>query len=92
MPEEKDNGDHRGSAETYERGFLNGATGYFDGRKLDSAVMIRFLEEQGGQLVLKSGGGITFCRSDYRVNINSRNKSICKALIETTVSRTGKSR
>lgn len=46
-------------AETYQRGFYTGVMGYFDGRMLDSAVMIRFLEEQGDQLVFKSGGGIT---------------------------------
>lgn len=46
-------------AETYERGFYTGVMGYFDGRKLDSAVMIRFLEQQGEQFYFKSGGGIT---------------------------------
>ena len=48
-------------AETYERGYYTGIMGYFDGRKLDSAVLIRFLEQQqDGGLVFKSGGGITF--------------------------------
>lgn len=42
-------------AEEYERGFYTGITGYFDGRKLDSAVMIRFIEEQNGQIFLKVG-------------------------------------
>ena len=47
-------------AETYERGFYTGVMGYFDGKRLDSAVMIRFLEQQSdGSLVFKSGGGIT---------------------------------
>ena len=41
-------------------------TGYFDGRNLDSAVLIRFLEQQpDGAKVFKSGGGITF-RSEAR--------------------------
>lgn len=53
-------------AETYDRGFYTGVTGYFDGRNLDSAVLIRFLEQQsGGVKVFKSGGGITF-RSEVR--------------------------
>lgn len=52
-------------AETYERGFYTGVMGYFDGRNLDSAVMIRFLEQTDDGLVYKSGGGITF-RSDAR--------------------------
>ena len=46
-------------AEGYERGFYTGICGWFDGKKLDSAVMIRFIEQQGDQLVFKSGGGIT---------------------------------
>ncbi len=33
--------------------------GYFDGRNLDSAVMIRFIEQEGDELIYKSGGGIT---------------------------------
>lgn len=45
--------------EGYERRFFSGVFGYFDGYSLDSAVMIRFIEKQGEQLVYKSGGGIT---------------------------------
>lgn len=48
-----------GEAENYERGFYTGVMGYFDGENLDSAVMIRFLEQQEGHLLFKSGGGIT---------------------------------
>lgn len=48
-------------AEGYRRGFYTGVTGYFDGSDLDSAVMIRFLEQlPDGGMVYKSGGGITF--------------------------------
>ena len=47
------------TAEQYERGFYTGVFGYFDGQNLDSAVMIRFIENIGGQLYFKSGGGIT---------------------------------
>ena len=47
-------------AEQYERGFYTGVFGIFDGENLDSAVMIRFLEESAdGTLWYKSGGGIT---------------------------------
>jgi len=45
--------------EEHTRGFFTGIFGYFDGRNFDSAVMIRFIENQAGQLVYKSGGGIT---------------------------------
>ena len=47
------------NAETYERGFYTGICGYFDGTNLDSAVMIRFIEQNNGELTFKSGGGIT---------------------------------
>jgi para-aminobenzoate synthetase component 1 len=46
-------------AEEYERGFYTGICGWFDGENLDSAVMIRFIEQEGEQLIFKSGGGIT---------------------------------
>lgn len=46
-------------AEGYERGFYTGICGWFDGRNLDSAVMIRFIEQQDNKLIFKSGGGIT---------------------------------
>ncbi len=45
--------------ENYERGYYTGIMGYFDGEQFESAVMIRFIENQNGQLVFKSGGGIT---------------------------------
>lgn len=47
-------------AEGYDRGFYTGVCGYFDGENLDSAVMIRFMEQTDEGLVYKSGGGITF--------------------------------
>lgn len=61
------------SAEKYTylnggRGFYTGVFGIFDGEKLDSAVLIRFIEKKGNGLVFKSGGGITArsdCRKEY---------------------------
>jgi len=46
-------------AENYNRGFYTGIFGWFDGENLDSAVMIRFIEQNGNKLIFKSGGGIT---------------------------------
>jgi para-aminobenzoate synthetase component 1 len=46
-------------AEGYERGFYTGVMGYFDGENFESAVMIRYIENQDGKLIFKSGGGIT---------------------------------
>lgn len=46
-------------AESYTRNYYTGVCGYFDGSTLDSGVMIRFVENVDGQLVYKSGGGIT---------------------------------
>lgn len=47
-------------AENYTRGFYTGIFCYFDGKNLDSCVLIRYIENQNGQLIYKSGGGITF--------------------------------
>lgn len=46
-------------AETGSRGFYTGVAGYFDGENLDSAVLIRFIEQCEGRMIFHSGGGIT---------------------------------
>ena len=46
-------------SEGYNRDFYTGIWGWFDGQNLDSAVMIRFIEQNGAKLIFKSGGGIT---------------------------------
>ena len=54
--------------EQQTRGFYSGVGGYFDGKNLDSAVLIRFIEEENGKLYFRSGGGITInseCESEY---------------------------
>ena len=55
-------------AENYDRGFYTGVMGVFDGRSLDSAVIIRYIEKSADGLIYKSGGGITIysdCRKEY---------------------------
>lgn len=55
-------------AESYQRNFYTGVFGVFDGKNVDSAVMIRFIEQENNQLIFKSGGGITAksdCESEY---------------------------
>ncbi len=55
--------------EGYRRGFYTGVMGIFDGKNLDSGVMIRFIEKTEKGLVYKSGGGITAqsrCDQEYR--------------------------
>lgn len=47
------------TAENEDRGYYTGVTGIFDGNKLDSGVMIRFIEEVDGKKFYRSGGGIT---------------------------------
>jgi len=42
------------------RGFYTGVAGIFDGKTLDSAVLIRFIERRGAGLAFRSGGGVTF--------------------------------
>ncbi len=56
------------SAEGYQRGWYTGVFGIFDGQNIDSAVMIRFMEQKEGRIFYKSGGGITAlsnCREEY---------------------------
>ena len=45
--------------ENQKRGYYTGICGIFDGIDLDSGVMIRFVEENGGELFYRSGCGIT---------------------------------
>ncbi len=47
------------NAEQEARGYYTGVFGYFDGTELDTAVLIRFIEQKDGQLFFRSGGGIT---------------------------------
>ena len=47
-------------AEGYERGFYTGVMGCYSKGQLDSAVMIRFIDQdRDGQFCYKAGGGIT---------------------------------
>lgn len=46
-------------AEQEKRGYYTGVAGYFDGKNLNSCVLIRFIEKQNDRLYYKSGGGIT---------------------------------
>lgn len=46
-------------AEQQKRGYYTGVFGVFDGENVDSAVLIRYIEKDGEQLVYRSGGGIT---------------------------------
>lgn len=55
--------------EGYQRGYFSGIFGVFDGKKLESAVMIRFIEKKAEALIYKSGGGITIdsrCNDEYQ--------------------------
>ena len=45
--------------EGYGRGFFSGVFGVFDGKSLDSGVMIRFIQKSAEGYFYKSGGGIT---------------------------------
>lgn len=44
--------------ENYDRGFYTGIAGIYNGKSLQSCVMIRFIEDTENGLVFKSGGGI----------------------------------
>jgi len=47
------------TAEGYERGYYTGVFGYYMNGRVESGVMIRFIENIEGELYYKSGGGIT---------------------------------
>lgn len=56
-------------AESTHRGYYTGVFGYFDGTNLDSAVLIRYIENRNGKYYYRSGGGITINSSienEYR--------------------------
>jgi para-aminobenzoate synthetase component 1 len=56
------------AAEGEPRGYYTGVMGYFDGENVDSAVMIRYIEQVEDQLFYRSGGGITTqstCEKEY---------------------------
>ena len=56
-------------SEGYDRGWFTGVFGIYDGENLESAVMIRYIEKADGNLIFKSGGGITHfsnCEQEYR--------------------------
>jgi len=60
-------------AEAEKRGYYTGVFGCFDGRDLDSAVMIRFIEQDGANFYYRSGGGITaqsVCEKEYQEAID----------------------
>ncbi|MEF3254950.1 MAG: aminodeoxychorismate synthase component I [Deferribacterales bacterium] len=51
------------------RGFYTGIAGLFDGKKLDSCVIIRYIEKRDVNLYFRSGGGITIYsdwKSEYK--------------------------
>ncbi len=60
-------------AEGQPRGYYCGIAGYFDGVKLDTAVLIRFIEIDNDKLFFRSGGGITsnsICSKEYQEALN----------------------
>jgi para-aminobenzoate synthetase component 1 len=46
-------------SEREKRGYYTGVVGYFDGKNLESGVMIRFIEQVKDLFYYRSGGGIT---------------------------------
>ncbi len=55
------------------RGYYTGVMGIFDGKNVDSAVMIRYIEKEDDELYYRSGCGITFmsdAASEYQEMID----------------------
>lgn len=61
-------------AEGYDRGWYTGIAGWSDGCTLDSAVLIRFVEQTPEGLVFKAGGGITAHSREEREYAEIRDK------------------
>ena len=57
------------------RGYYTGVAGIFDGREFDSTVLIRYIENEEGQLYYRSGGGIT-AQSDLMYEYQEINDKI----------------
>ncbi len=56
-----------------DRGYYTGVFGVFDGKNVDSAVMIRYIEQNASGLLYRSGCGITFqsdCVAEYQEMID----------------------
>jgi para-aminobenzoate synthetase component 1 len=45
--------------EDFDRGFYTGIFGIYQDKRLNSSVMIRFIDREESKLYYKSGGGIT---------------------------------
>lgn len=68
------------SAEGYDRGFYTGCMGVWQDGNIDSAVMIRFVDKENGQLYYKAGGGITAMsdeESEYKEVIEKIYVPVC---------------
>lgn len=60
-------------SEGQPRGYYCGIAGYFDGKTLDTAVLIRFIEIDNGNIYYRSGGGVTpdsTCEKEYQEVLN----------------------
>lgn len=56
-------------AEQQTRGYYTGIMGMFNGETMDTGVIIRYIEKEGGSLFFRSGGGITInsvVENEYR--------------------------
>jgi len=61
------------SIEKYPRDYFTGIWGIFDGTCVDTSVIIRYIQNNDGKFVYKSGGGITIdsdCLSEYNEMID----------------------
>ncbi|WP_420460494.1 aminodeoxychorismate synthase component I [Neolewinella sp.] len=62
-------------AEGQDRGYYCGIAGYYDGQRLDTCVLIRYIAHRGGRYFFHSGGGIT-ARSDWEREYQEMNAKI----------------
>ena len=62
-------------AEGRPRGYYCGIAGYYDGQRLDTCVLIRYIAHRRGRYYFHSGGGIT-ARSDWQREYREMNAKI----------------
>lgn len=61
------------NSEKEKRGFYTGVFGFFNGKDLDSAVIIRYIEKEDDNYYFRSGGGLTINsnpKEEYQEAIN----------------------
>ncbi|KAF5300730.1 hypothetical protein FQR65_LT19319 [Abscondita terminalis] len=70
-------------SESYDRGFYTGVCGYFDGKDLDSGVMIRFIENESNNFIFKSAWELQPSKVEASARYQGNDEqNICSCLLK----------